>query len=175
MNDERVFVLIGRMLGASLPWAQGTVTVTHDDDQHTERFWQLRGRIWRVERSDGLTFIEREGIASRVLFADGRSESGPSAGVGRFAAGQLLRPASAPVWGRPGEDWRLAGTLEQAGEGRWRLPLVHVEGGYPHGHLVVDEVSGILHELALRPGVMIKLDFLETVNVDEINEEDLLR
>jgi hypothetical protein len=151
---DQIFTLIGRMLGAKQRWAEGTVRVhtgagTDLDDNYVERFWHSRGR-WRVERSDGLSFIEHVGVASTTRVAD-RVERGPSSGIGRFACGRLLEPVNALIWGRPGEDWLPTGQLDALGEGRWKIWLERVDGAYPphSGYAIVDEDAGFMHELRL--------------------------
>lgn len=168
-----VFALLGTMLGASLPWAQGTVSVERDGDTYLERFYQVRGRTWRIER-DGLVFTDRPGYGSRVRYPDGREEHGPSGPIRQHAAVQLLRPVNALIWGRPGEDWRLTGNSDLVAPGRWRVTLEHVEDSSIPGHLVVDERTGVLHELALGAGHSLTLLELEAVNVEDLTEEALL-
>lgn len=150
----QIFVLIGRMLGANQRWAEGDVSVVqrHADgslqDSYVEHFWHSRQRLWRVERSDGPLFAEEVGVQSRTRI-NGRVESGPSAGVGRFAAAQLLQPSSALIWGRPGEDWRIGGGLSEESEGLLRLELRHVDDSVATGYAIVDERTGVIHKLNL--------------------------
>jgi hypothetical protein len=103
-EDNLIFRLIGDMLGANMRWAQGSVRVGGAVDSYIERFWQSNGRTWRVERSDGLVFTDRAGEGSTTTTPDGRVERGPSTGLRFTATVQLLRPSTALIWGRPGED-----------------------------------------------------------------------
>lgn len=101
-----------------------------------------------IERSDGLVFTEQVGVGSATL-AGGRIERGPSAGFDRFAAGRLLAPRLALIWGRPGEVWRFSGHLDDLGDGRWQLGLRRTDGSDLVGRVVVEEQTGIVHELEL--------------------------
>lgn len=146
---SRVLELVGTMLGAEHVYSAGLLEVTVPGERRRERFWQLRGRQWRVERDDGLTFISDQGVGS-VTMVDGTvTERGPALRPGVLLADQLLRPRYALVWGRPGEDWRLTDQLTEVAERRVRVELHPVDGQAARGHLVVDPVTGILHELAL--------------------------
>lgn len=151
MPGDKIFELIGQMLGANQRSAEGEVLVelgSERSDAYIEHFWHDRQRRWRVERSDGLVFTEHVGVESATV-AGGHVERGPAAGFGRFAAGQLLAPRLALIWGRPGEAWRLSGELDDLGDGRWQLGLCRTDGSNLAGRAVVEEHTGIVHELQL--------------------------
>ncbi|WP_395690680.1 hypothetical protein [Nocardioides sp.] len=151
--SAQIFVVIGHMLGAGrFSWAEGVVRVHHGsgtdlEDTYTERFW-CRNHRWRVDRSDGISESVHVGVESRVR-VNGTFERGPGNGVGHLAAGKLLQPTNALIWGRPGEDWRPTGELDPVGDNKWRLWLERIDGGYPEhtGYADVEEISGIIHEL----------------------------
>lgn len=174
--DDLIFRLIGDMLGASLPWAQGVVRVERASDQYSERFWQSRGEKWRIERSDGLIFTDHLAHESTTMLPGGPVERGPSTGLAFTASVQLLKPSKALIWGRPGEDWRLTSTVSATDRpGLWRVALQHTEDTSRVGFILVEEGLGILHELNRDGDGSFVLDAFEPVNVDRLDDHHLLR
>ena len=142
--------LIGPMLGSAFLYVDGVVEVGVAGEVHRERFWTMRGQCWRVERDDGITHVADVGRGSVTLVRGGVREAGPPLGDGFFPADLLLRPRTAGIWGRPGEDWRMTDEIEPAPGGLVRVALQPVDSRW-QAHCVVDPVSGWMHELVTGP------------------------
>lgn len=142
--------LIGPMLGATCLYVEGVVEVGVGGEVHRERFWTMRGQRWRVERDDGTTQITDSGRGSVTVVRGSVREAGPPLGEGYFAADLLLRPRTAGIWGRPGEDWRMSNRIEPASHGLVRLNLQPVDTSW-QAYCVVDPLSGWLYELVMGP------------------------
>ena len=162
MTDATLAELIGPMLGSAFLYAEGVVEVLDTAGEvHRERFWSMRGQRWRVERDDGTCDITVAGAGSVHLVRGSVRASGPPLGDGFFPADLLLRPRTALIWGRSGEDWRMSDRIASAPDGLVRIDLQPV-GTRWEAHCLVDPVSGWLHELVTGPR---RLRLLE---VDEV-------
>lgn len=143
--------LIGPMLGAGFVFAAGEVV--EEDHARGEvlrhTFWARR-HDWRVERSDGLVFVDGpEGSVTRYRSRVLESRQGFRRPAGFHLPDRMLRPAHAYIWGRPGEDWRLSEDVTDAGAGRVRVALVSTEGRDSGGaHVEVEVSTGRMFTLA---------------------------
>ena len=163
--------LIGPMLGSALLYVDGVVEVDLGGEVHRERFWTMRGQRWRVEGDDGITHVSDAGRGSVTLVHGSVRDAGPPLPDGFFAADRLLRPRTAGIWGRPGEDWRMSDRIEPAPDGLVRLTLQPVDTRWP-AHCLVDPASGWLHELVTGPRRLRLLEVEEVppagLDVDEL-------
>lgn len=139
--------VIGPMLGATHAFAAGVAVQTRPrEGPYVVRFWQFQGRSWRLEVDGGpITVIGPD--SSVVRMPDGGLHRGPRKNLGNQLPALLLMPVSAYIWGRPGEDWRLAGDVTALDGGRVRVGLVHVQDATRVGHAVVVLRSGHIEEL----------------------------
>jgi hypothetical protein len=100
------------MLGADFLYASGLVVETTPEhpDGRRHRFWAYR-TMWRVERSDGVTFIDA--ASESVTIVNGRTgRRGPRHIAGLHLPDRMLRPKYADIWGRSSDDWRLTGAVD---------------------------------------------------------------
>lgn len=98
---------MGVMLGATLgPHVEGQVREKRPGrPEVTHKFWTDRGKLWRVERSDGLTYIDAKD-GSATLNRRRIEEVAPVRHrAGFHLPARLLQPVYAPLWGRPDDDW----------------------------------------------------------------------
>lgn len=142
--------LVGSMLGAQHLYVSGTLVETTDEqpDGRKHRFWS-HNKKWRVERSDGLTFIDAP--PESITVTNGQvQERGPAHHPGFHLPERLLRPQFAPIWGRPTDDWRFSGEVQQVASNRGLvgLPLTHMEDNSERGVAEVDPVTGRIYKLS---------------------------
>lgn len=141
--------LVGAMLGAQHLYVSGTLVETTDEqpDGRKHQFWS-HGKKWRVERSDGLVFVDAP--PESITLSNGRlQERGPAHHPGFHLPERLLRPQFAPIWGRPADDWRFNGEVQEVGSGvdLVGLPLTHMEDDSQRGVAEVDLATGRIHAL----------------------------
>lgn len=140
--------LLGPMLGADFLYVHGELVEHHVSEESalTHEFWGHRRDRWRVQRSDGLSFIDAPAgsvtMSQREVLEQSTSRHGP----GFHLAERLLRPIHAPIWGRVSDDWRLSGQPQPLeGSGRLQVGLVATEQPAERvGHIEVDPESGRL-------------------------------
>lgn len=113
------------------------------------RFWAHR-QNWRVERDDGVTFID--GDSGSVTIVHGRvRERGPRHGPGFNLAERMLRPQYASIWGRPGDDWRLSDNIDPVSSQQPTLARIELLGSperfSERGRAEVDPDTGRLWRL----------------------------
>lgn len=142
-------VLIGRMLGADFLYAHGEIRETGagGDEDWTHMFWGYRRWNWRTERSDGISFVDSQSGSLTLSGSKVLERAAVRHGPGFHLAERMLRPQYAPIWGRPGDDWRLKGPLTSLNEGVERLDLVSTESGMVDGHIEVETSTGRLTTL----------------------------
>lgn len=148
--DVRLADLIGPMLGADFLYAEGEV-LDENSDRATavvHRFWAHR-HDWRVERTDGVVFIDGPEGSTTVVKGQVTERHSQRHSPGTHVPEKLLRPQFAPVWGRPGEDWRLTDHIQSLpDDGLVRVQLQGTGARYQeHGGIDVDPQTGRLHAL----------------------------
>lgn len=144
-----VEVLIGRMLGADFLYAHGQIRETRPDsaENWTHLFWGYRRSNWRTERSDGICFVDSAAGSVTLHGTKVLEQAGVRHGPGFHLAERMLRPQYAPIWGRPGDDWRLKGPPVPMSDRVGRLDLVSTESEKVDGCIEVEMSTGRLETL----------------------------
>jgi hypothetical protein len=109
-----------------------------------------RVELLRVRCSvEGWTYIG-DARRGRLDYDDGRTAAATPASEPRDVPNWLLCPSLAPIWGRPGERWRLDGAAaEPIAGGHYRVPLRSLAGGEPDGYADVVWPDGYLSQLVM--------------------------
>lgn len=134
----------------------------HRGTEHTEEFWHLKPDRWRLIGSDGITRIQNEEQGATTIVHGRRGDVGPRFSL-FFLPETMLRPARAPIWGRPGDDWRLTPEVDFLGGDLYRIGLARNEDTseypdyHPSGHIVMDADHGVLREL-VRDEFVVRVD-----------------
>ncbi|GAA4091926.1 hypothetical protein ACFFOS_23905 [Nocardioides kongjuensis] len=160
--------VIGPMLGADFLYADGLILEITDEHPRglEHRFWAYR-TMWRVERSDGVKFIDSSD--GSVTTVNGRvRERGPRHASGLHLPERMLRPRYADIWGRSSDDWKLTGEVESSTDspGLVGLGIARIGESGIRGQVLVERVSGRIVRMD-RPGAV-----WELVDLNEESDGD---